>query len=52
MATRIASMECDWVRHNVNNIGEPTYKRDVSGFLLANFSYMVEHPHDFFVLPS
>ena len=45
-------MECDWVRQGVDNNRDPTYKRDESGFLLANFSCMVEHAYDFFVLPS
>ena len=48
----IALMECDWVKHGADDNGEPTYKRDESGFLLANFSCMVEHPNDSFVLPS
>ena len=52
VSKRIALMECEWVRHGLDNNGEPTYKRDESGFLLANFSCMVEHPHDPFVLPS
>ena len=52
MTKRIALMECDWVRHGVDDSGEPTYKRDESGFLLANFSCMLEHSHDCFVLPS
>lgn len=49
IATRIAFMECDWVRHDVDDMGEPTYKRDKSYFLLANFLCMVEHPHNSFV---
>ena len=52
VATRIALMECDWVRHGSDDNGEPTYKRDESGFLLANFSCMLEHAHESFVLPS
>lgn len=52
MTKRVALMECDWVRHGVDDNGEPTYKRDESGFLLANFSCMVDHARDSFVLPS
>ena len=50
--TPITLMECDWVRHGVDDMGESTYKRDESGFLLANFSCMLEQPEDPFVLPS
>ena len=38
------------MRHGVDDVGESTYRRDESGFLLANFSYMLEHSHDYFVL--
>ena len=34
---RIALMECKWVKHDVDDSGKPTYKRDESGFLLENF---------------
>jgi hypothetical protein len=50
--TPIILMECEWVRHGVDDLGEATYKRDEAGFLLANFSCMLEHPDDPFVLPS
>jgi hypothetical protein len=52
VATRITLIKCDWVRHDVDDNGEPTYKRDTSGFLLAHFSYMVKHPYDSFVLST
>ena len=50
--TPITLMECDWVRNGVDGLGEAAYKRDESGFLLANFSCMLEHPDEPFVLPS
>ena len=50
--TPITLMECDWVRHGVDEMGDATYKRDESGFLLANFSCILEQPNDPFVLPS
>ena len=52
VSKRIALMKCDWVRYGVDDTGDSTYKRDESGFLLANFSCMLDHPHDSFVLPS
>ena len=48
----IVLMKCDWLRNGMDDNGESTYKRDVPRFLLANFSCMVEHPHDYFVLSS
>lgn len=37
VTTPISLMECDWVRHGVGDMGEPTYKRDEASFLLVNF---------------
>ena len=34
VATRIALMECDWVKHGVDDIGEPTYKKGETSFLV------------------
>lgn len=51
LSTPIALMECDWVRNGVDEMGESTYKRDEAGFLLANFSCMLQPHLDPFVLP-
>jgi hypothetical protein len=50
--TPIILTECDWVRHGMDSLGEATYKRDEYGFFLGNFSCVLEHPDDPFVLPS
>ena len=53
VATPITLMECDWVRDGVDAYKrEHAYKRGKFGFLLANFSYMLEQPQGPFLLPS
>ncbi len=41
MSTPIVLFRCDWVRNASNNRGNPTYKRDDAGFLMANFRHML-----------
>jgi hypothetical protein len=33
----IIVFKCNWVKNEVDRWGNPTYKRDQDGFLLANF---------------
>ncbi len=42
--------KCDWVIHGSDRWGNPTYKRDEDGFLLANFRHLkayIDEPYVF-----
>ncbi len=52
MSTPIVLFWCDWVRNASDNHGNPTYKRDGEGFLMANFKHMLSEDIEPFVLSS
>jgi hypothetical protein len=52
MSTPIVLFRCDWVRNALDNCGNPTYKRDDVGFLMANFRHMLPEDIEPFVFPS
>jgi hypothetical protein len=37
MSSPIVLFRCSWVKNGTDNRGNPTYKRDNAGFLIANF---------------
>jgi len=43
--------QCDWVRNGLDSWGNPTYKRDEVGFLMANFLHILTNGNDSFVFP-
>lgn len=42
----------DWVQNGLDNKGNPTYKQDQAGFLMANFKHMLLKSNEPFVFPS
>jgi hypothetical protein len=43
-------LKCDWVTHGFDRWGNPTYKQDENGFLLANFCHLkanIDEPYVF-----
>ncbi len=52
MSTPIVLFRCDWVRNASDNCGNPTYKQDDAGFLMANFRHMLLEDIKSFVFPS
>ncbi len=40
MSSPIVLFRCSWVQNGTDNRGNPTYKRDNAGFLLANFRHL------------
>jgi hypothetical protein len=44
--------KCDWVTPGFDRWGNPTYKRDEDGFLLANFCNLKAKVTESFVFPS
>ncbi len=52
MSTPIVLFQCDWVQNASNNRGNPTYKRNDAGFLMANFKRMLPEDIEPFVYPS
>jgi len=48
----VVFFKCDWVTHGSNRWGNPTYKRDEDGFVLANFCHLnanIDEPYVFLV---
>ncbi len=52
MSTPIVLFWCDWVQNVLDNRGNPTYKWDDVGFLMANFRHMLLKDIEPFVFPS
>jgi hypothetical protein len=52
MSIPIVLFRCDWVWNASDNHGNPTYKRDDVGFLMANFRHMLPKDIELFVFPS
>jgi hypothetical protein len=52
MSTPIVLFICDWVQNASDNRGNPTYKRDDAGLLMANFRHMLSEDIEPFVFPS
>jgi hypothetical protein len=52
MSSPIVLFHCSWVKNGTNNRGNPTYKRDNAGFLLAKFRHLLHELDEPFVFPS
>jgi hypothetical protein len=52
MSIPIVLFQCNWVRNASKNCGNPTYKQDDVGFLVANFRHMLLEDIEPFVSPS
>jgi len=48
----VVIFKCDWVTPGFDRWGNPTYKRDEDGFLLANFRNLKVEVSEPFVFPS
>jgi hypothetical protein len=48
----VVLFKCDWVTHGSNRWGNPTYRWDEDGFLLANFCNLKAEVIEPFVFPS
>lgn len=52
MVSAIVLFHCSWVKNGNNNRGNPTYKRDDTCFLLANFFHILHEFDEPFVFPT
>ncbi len=52
MSSPIVLFRCSWVKNGTDNRGNPTYKQDNAGFLLANFRHLLHELNEPFMLPS
>ncbi len=48
MASSIVLFHCTWVKNEIDNKGNPTYKQDDVGFLLVNFHHILHEFNDLF----
>ncbi|CAM6041143.1 unnamed protein product, partial [Sphagnum compactum] len=52
VSSPIILFHCQWVKNGIVNSGNPTYKHDDVGFLLANFWQLLHELDEPFVFPS
>ncbi len=52
ISTPIILMRCAWVQNESDVKGNPTYRRNEVGFLLANFQYMKVEEEGPFLFPT
>ncbi len=48
----VVLFKCDWVTHGSDIWGNPTYKQDEDGFLLANFCHLKANIDEPYVFPA
>jgi hypothetical protein len=52
MSSPIVLFRCSWVKNGTDNRGNPPYKQDNAGFLLANFQHLLHELDEPLMFPS